>query len=206
MTGNFSGFIGIGVLAALLATLEHSVLLRLSQTDTEPAARKTAPELAGDETWLNSDGRRTLRDFRGKVVVLDFRTHEDAEGVRIHPDLRHVEDKYRTDPVAVVAVYSPAPGYEDRLDGLLAAIRRHDLSHPVLLDVRNRVRNAYGVRASATRVVIDPEGGIVGVVAGDGNQRLLDRTVARLLSEHRDRGTLVERRSTEMVCSAKTVR
>jgi hypothetical protein len=206
VTGNFAGFIGIGVLAAVLATVEHGVLLLLSRTESSASVRVTAPEFTGEGTWLHTDGPMTLRDLRGQVVVLDFRSHEDSQGIRIHPDLKHIEEKYRAEPLVIVAVYAPAGGADYFPEGVDAALQNHEVTHPVFLDAQNRVRKAYGVRAGTTRVIIDPKGGIVGVVAGEGNRLLLDRTVARLLEEHRDRGTLVERGNRELVCSATTIR
>lgn len=69
-------------------------------------------------------------------------------------------------------------------------MRRHGIAHPVVNDGDFQVWRAYGVRAWPTLVLIDPEGYVVGSVAGEGNGPVLDQAIAELVSEARAAGTL----------------
>ena len=44
-------------------------------TQRSYAGTTDAPEFPGDLEWLNSDGPITLRELRGKIVLLDFWTY-----------------------------------------------------------------------------------------------------------------------------------
>ncbi len=50
----------------------------------------------------------------------------------------------------------------------------------------------YGVRAWPTLVLIDPEGYVVGAVAGEGHGPTLEEQIGELIAEHRAAGTLRE--------------
>jgi DNA-binding beta-propeller fold protein YncE len=73
------------------------------------------------------------------------------------------------------------------------AVLRHNIEHPVAVDSDYAIWNAYGVHGWPTLVVIDPEGFVVGAVSGEGHRDGLDRVVARLLEEHKAKGTLADK-------------
>ncbi|WP_422924346.1 sigma-70 family RNA polymerase sigma factor [Singulisphaera sp. PoT] len=63
---------------------------------------EVAPEIEGEDV----EGRRmTLSEFRGKVVLLDFGSHEHCGGCRVlYPRLREIVDQYRGRPFVVLGV------------------------------------------------------------------------------------------------------
>ena len=54
-----------------------------------------APELRGATAWLNTRGPLTLRELRGKVVLLDFWTYGCINCLHLVPHLGYLERKYR---------------------------------------------------------------------------------------------------------------
>ena len=75
---------------------------------------------------------------------------------------------------------------------LRQAVRRHQITHPVVNDDEFAVWQRYGVRAWPTLVLVDPSGYVAETVAGEGNGPALDKRIGELIAEHRAAGTLSE--------------
>ncbi len=143
-----------------------------------------APEFDVSLSWLNVERPLTLMDLRGKVVILDFWTSSCINCLHIVPDLRKLERKYGQN-LAIIGVHSPKFDHEKNLEALRSSVVRYGLRHPVVSDVNFLTWKRYGVRAWPTLVVIDPEGGVVGRIAGEGHHELLDNIVGDLLKRFR---------------------
>jgi thiol-disulfide isomerase/thioredoxin len=159
-------------------------------TTLRARARVRAPELRGAGGWLNTGGRPlSLADLRGRIVLLDFWTFCCINCLHVIEELRALEERYG-DALVVVGVHSPKFPHEADHAALVAAVERYELHHPVLDDPELSMWQQYAVRAWPTLVVIDPEGYVVSVAAGEGHAAALDRLVAELVAEHEARGTL----------------
>src|ERR1700748_1074672 len=67
---------------------------------------QAAPEFPTGLDWINTGGKPvTLKDLRGKVVILDFWTYGCINCFHIIPDLKQLEAKY-PDSLAVIGVHS----------------------------------------------------------------------------------------------------
>jgi thiol-disulfide isomerase/thioredoxin len=143
-----------------------------------------APEFDASLSWLNVERSLTLTDLRGKVVILDFWTSSCINCSHIIPDLRKLERKYGQN-LAIIGVHSPKFDHEKNIEALRNSVVRYGLRHPVVSDVNFLTWKQYGVRAWPTLVVIDPEGGVVGSVVGEGHHILLDNIVGNLLKRFR---------------------
>ena len=107
--------------------------------------RVRAPELAG-RGWLNTDGPISLRDLRGRCVLLDFWTFCCINCLHVLDELRPVEEKY-ADVLVVCGVHSPKFVHEADPDALVAAVERYSVHHPVLDDPELVTWQAYTARA-----------------------------------------------------------
>ncbi len=153
--------------------------------------RVHAPELEGGVAWLNTDRPLTLAALKGKVVLLDFWTYCCINCMHIIPDLKKLEAKYPTQLV-VIGVHSAKFPNERESDNIRQAVLRYEIEHPVVNDAEFRIWRSYGVRAWPTRVLIDPEGYVVGGVSGEGQYETFDHIISELIIDHRARGTLNE--------------
>lgn len=153
--------------------------------------RVHAPELEGGVAWLNTDRPLTLAALKGKVVLLDFWTYCCINCMHIIPDLKKLEAKYPTQLV-VIGVHSAKFPNERESDNIRQAVLRYEIEHPVVNDAEFRIWRRYGVRSWPTRVLIDPEGYVVGGVSGEGQYDTFDHIISELIIGHRARGTLNE--------------
>ncbi|MHA6801669.1 NHL domain-containing thioredoxin family protein [Bounagaea algeriensis] len=159
------------------------------EQQTSRRARVRAPELRG-RRWLNTGGQQPgLADFRGKVLLLDFWTFCCVNCLHVLDELRPLEDEF-ADELVTVGVHSPKFEHERREQAVAAATERYGVHHPVLDDPNLETWQAYAVKAWPTLVVVDPEGYVVHVAAGEGHVPTLRSIIADLVAEHDAKGTL----------------
>jgi thiol-disulfide isomerase/thioredoxin len=151
--------------------------------------RVRAPELPQNYPWLNVDKPLSLKELRGRVVILDFWTYCCINCLHILPTLKYLEQKYK-DSLTLIGVHSAKFNNEKETENIRQAILRYNIEHPVLVDSGFRVWQEYAVRAWPTLMVIDPQGYVISSVSGEGNRDVLDELIQKLVSEHQDKGTI----------------
>ena len=153
------------------------------------SARVRAPELRG-QGWLNTGGRPiSLKDLRGRVLILDFWTFCCINCLHVLDELRPLEEKYG-DVRVVIGVHSPKFEHEKDPAVLAAAVERYGVSHPVLDDRDMEMWQQYAAKAWPTLCVVDPEGYVVATMAGEGHAEGLTRLIDELIATHEAKGTL----------------
>src|SRR5699024_6085178 len=102
-------------------------------TSAASTPRIRASELVG-ETWFNvGDKDLSLKELRGKIVILDFWAFCCVNCLHVLDELRPLEAKY-ADVLVTVGVHSPKFDYEAETSAVAAAIERYDIAHPVIND------------------------------------------------------------------------
>ena len=158
-------------------------------TSAPSTPRIRASELVG-ETWFNiGDQDLSLKDLRGKIVILDFWAFCCVNCLHVLDELRPLEAKY-SDVLVTVGVHSPKFDYEAETSAVAAAIERYDIAHPVLNDPELITWQAYTARAWPTLVIVDPEGYVVAHLTGEGHVSGLYSLIDQLVAEHDAKGTL----------------
>ncbi|MFN7016404.1 MAG: thioredoxin-like domain-containing protein [Fimbriimonadales bacterium] len=162
---------------------------RIPQEGSRMEGTVNAPDFPEGLQWLNTDRPLSLRELRGKVVLLDFWTYCCINCMHILPDLKKLERKY-ADALVVIGVHSAKFFTEQETENIRQAILRYDIEHPVVNDNQMLVWQQYAVRAWPTLVLIDPSGKIVGYHAGEGAYDIFDRAIAEVIRTAEAKGTL----------------
>ncbi len=147
--------------------------------------------LSGGSEWLNTSKPLTMKDLRGKVVLLDFWTYCCINCMHVLPDLKFLEEKYANELV-VIGVHSAKFDNEKDSQNIRNAILRYEIQHPVINDSEMTVWRNFGVRAWPTFALVDPQGRYIGSQGGEGHREMFDRVIGRLVEYHRANGTLNE--------------
>lgn len=118
-----------------------------SEASSETAANFTLDALNG--------GTKTLKDFRGKVVVLDFWSIGCPPCRRAVPHLVSLYEAYKGKGLVVLGI-SFDRKEKDSLQGFLS---KYNVSYPILLGTMD-VAKKYGVRSIPSLFIIDKQGHI----------------------------------------------
>jgi thiol-disulfide isomerase/thioredoxin len=156
-----------------------------------PPKLPKAPELEGGVAWLNTGKPLTLKELKGKVVLLDFWTLCCINCIHVMPDLARLEKKYANELV-VIGVHSAKFDNEKNSESIRKAILRYDLRHPVVNDADQQIWRTYGCESWPTLILIDPEGNYLGQTSGEGKYEVLDKVIGKVVDEHRKKKTLNE--------------
>lgn len=185
----------VGLFVALAST---SGVMAQDSKATEPEVienpfpkRHPSPELDGGVEWLNAAGPISVKDLRGKIVLIDFWTFCCINCMHVLPDLAYLEHKYPNELV-VIGVHSAKFDNEKETGNIRKAILRYEIEHPVVNDANMDIWRKFGVNSWPSLVVLDPEGNYCGYVSGEGNRKLLEEVINRLIAYHKAKGTLDE--------------
>jgi thiol-disulfide isomerase/thioredoxin len=149
----------------------------------------TAPEFPSGIEWLNSSGPLTLRQFRGKFVLLDFWTYCCINCLHLVPDLQKLEQKYSKELV-VIGVHSAKFENEKQSSQILEAIVRYGVHHPVANDDGLEIWRRYAIEGWPTLVLINPDGKIIGRLSDEQGYASLDPILAKAAPYFAGKGRL----------------
>jgi thiol-disulfide isomerase/thioredoxin len=176
-TASWLGWLGIAALLCLP--------LPVTASEARPASEKAAKMtdahsvITRQQGWLNTSRPLNAADLKGRIVLLDFWTYCCINCMHILPDLAFLEQKFGPD-LAVIGVHSAKFENERDLENIRQAILRYDIRHPVVNDFDFSTWNAFSVKAWPTFVLLDPNGEIDSVYAGEGHRSDLERDIIRL--------------------------
>ncbi len=135
----------------------------------KPAADWEVKDIAGKS--------HSLKDYRGKVVILDFWYRGCGWCIRAMPQVKEVADAFKSEPVAVLGMNTDAQDKDAQF-----VIDEMALNYPTLK--AKGVPEKYGVRGFPTLIIIDKEGNVADIHVGYSPHLRQDvsETIKRLLS------------------------
>lgn len=140
-----------------------------------------APDFVGIAHWLNTQPL-TIKDLRGKVVLVDFWTYSCINCVRTMPHLKEWYNAYKNDGFVIVGVHTPEFEFEKSVQNVQAAINRFGLTYPVAMDNDFKTWQNYGNRYWPAHYLIDQQGRIVHTHFGEGGYAQTENAIRSLLS------------------------
>ncbi len=159
------------------------------QDNRNQRPKMVAPDLIGGTGWLNTTRPISLKDLRGKVVLLDFWTLCCINCIHTLPDLEKLEKKWGKELV-VIGVHSPKFDNEKSTESIRKALLRYEVTHPVVNDSDRKIWESYGVESWPTLVLIDPEGNYCARGSGEGLFEAVDEAIAELVNKKKGTRTL----------------
>lgn len=91
------------------------------------------PSLQGLGPWINSQPL-SMKDLKGKVVVIDFWTYSCINCIRSIPYIRGWYERYRDDGLVVIGVHAPEFAFERNPENVVQAVQDFGIRYPVALD------------------------------------------------------------------------
>jgi thiol-disulfide isomerase/thioredoxin len=173
MPGRARGALSVLCLAWLTATAAHA-----DPTRFVPWTDGKTPALALNDV---AGSPRTLADYRGKVVIVNFWATWCEPCLAEMPSMQKLQDRF-TGRVAVVAV-----NYGESAAKVGPFLQRLGVSLTVLLDPNGETPRAWRVRLLPSSYVVAPDGQVRYRVLGeiDWNGDAAVKTTAELLGQSR---------------------
>jgi len=144
----------MGLLTCLLASTASASGTLQPFGDDSPAPDFSLPDLKGTT--------RTLADFRGKVVIVNFWASWCPPCIQEMPGLKRLQEKRADQPFVILAVNVGEKKYR-----VWKFARLIDFTLSVLLDTRSKVFEDWGASVLPTSFMLDSAGRIRYRVQGD---------------------------------------
>lgn len=146
---------------AILSPAQRSVLASLVGRPFDFSGLRQiaceAPELVGVTEWLNSEPV-TLRQLRGKVIVVHFYAFGCINCVRNLPHYNGWFDRFGRDEVAIVGIHRPETDAERDVAQVRRKIAEAGIQYPVAVDNESRNWDAWANRVWPSVYLIDRNG------------------------------------------------
>jgi len=141
-----------------------------------------APEFTGISAWINSEPL-TLKQLRGKVVLVDFWTYSCINCIRNNVYLEQWYEKYKDQGFVIVGVSAPEFSFEKVLANVKQGVKDQNLTYPVALDNDLSTWNAYRNQYWPAGYLIDANGNVRRTEFGEGEYQKSEDAIRALLKE-----------------------
>jgi thiol-disulfide isomerase/thioredoxin len=105
----------------------------------------------------------SLKDFRGRVVILDFWATWCGPCLMAMPRIQTVADRFAQQPVTFLGVNSDQ---RERRNAALQFMRQKNLTMPQVWDERNAVNATYLIQGIPSSIIIDQQGIVQAIHTG----------------------------------------
>jgi cytochrome c biogenesis protein CcdA/thiol-disulfide isomerase/thioredoxin len=139
-----------------------------------------APEFQDISAWVNSPPL-SVRQLRGKVVLVDFWTYSCINCLRTLPYLKSWYAHYNSKGLVIVGVHSPEFPFEHDLGNVRAAVKRLGIRYPVALDNHFGTWDAYRNEYWPADYLIDRQGRVRDAHFGEGAYSQTEHEIRTLL-------------------------
>lgn len=146
----------------------------------------SAPEIIPGGEWFNlpsGQNKLTLKELRGKVVLVDFWTYTCINCIRTLPYLSDWYKKYEKDGFVIIGVHTPEFEFEKDPKNLAKALSDYKITYPVVQDNNYATWNAYSNHYWPAKYLIDKNGKIRFTHFGEGQYDEFEGYIQKLLEE-----------------------
>ncbi|QQR78000.1 MAG: cytochrome c biogenesis protein DipZ [Candidatus Moraniibacteriota bacterium] len=162
-----------------------------------------APEIIPGGVWINSKPL-SLKELRGKVVLVDFWTYSCINCQRTLPYLRAWNEKYADKGLVIIGVHAPEFEFEKNADNVRKAVADFGLTYPVVQDNDFATWQAYGNHYWPAKYFIDAGGNIRYHHFGEGGYDESEHVIQELLREAGEQNVPESTDNPSYTVSAKT--
>ena len=149
-----------------------------------------APELTGLQDWINSKPL-TLKQLKGKVVLVNFWTYSCINCIREHPYIEGWYNTYKANGLVVLGIHAPEFSFEKVPANVEQATKAAGLTYPIALDNDLSTWNAFHNNYWPATYLIDKQGNVRRVRYGEGEYPQTEAAIRGLLAE--DGGTVTSK-------------
>ena len=142
-----------------------------------------APEFVGISHWLNTNHPISIKQLKGKVVLVDFWTYTCINCIRTLPHITSWYDKYHNQGFVVIGVHTPEFAFEHETANVQNAIKQYHIHYPVAQDNNYATWNNYNNQYWPAEYLIDASGTIRRIHFGEGGYTQMESAIQILLKQ-----------------------
>src|SRR3989344_3872904 len=173
----------VGAIFLVELTKNNSAGIPLETIAVDKTGLQAAPDLQGITGYINSEPGLSLKDLRGKVVLVDFWTYSCINCIRTIPYLNDWHAKYANDGLVIIGVHAPEFEFEKDHGNVRTAVEKYGIQYPVVQDNDFTTWRAYENRFWPHKFLIDSEGYIRYDHIGEGSYAETEEKIVELLKE-----------------------
>ncbi len=149
-------------------------------TEQPDSGEAVVGELAPDFTLVDimGDEQVSLSQFDGQPVMLNFWATWCPPCRKEMPLLQDAYEEHQGDGLIILTI-----AVNDKAKNVLDFSDQHDLTFPLLIDIKDQVAVQYKIMGIPTSYFINPEGVIESVQVGDLTAPALDRHLEEILED-----------------------
>ncbi len=140
-----------------------------------------APELVGLQNWINYQPL-TLKQLRGKVVLLDFWTYSCINCIRTLPYIEKWHEQYFKDGLVIIGIHDPEFQFEKKLENVKQAAMDRGLQYAIVQDNEHATWDAYNNHYWPAKYIIDQDGNLRYYHFGEGDYDATEKVIQTLLN------------------------
>ncbi|MFS8130618.1 MAG: cytochrome c biogenesis protein DipZ [Candidatus Dojkabacteria bacterium] len=139
-----------------------------------------APDFKNIENWINSQPL-SIKDLKGKVVLIDFWTYSCINCLRTLPYLKDWYTKYKDQGLVVIGVHSPEFSFEKVKENVETFVKDNQITYPVAQDNNFGTWTNYQNQYWPAEYFIDKNGNVVNTHFGEGEYDMSENVIRKLL-------------------------
>lgn len=132
--------------------------------------------------WINSHPL-SLRQLRGKVVLIDFWDYTCVNCVRTLPYVQQWWDRYKDKGLVVIGIHTPEFTFAQYESNVNRGVEEFGLTYPIVVDNDFELWKAFANRYWPTKYLIDKDGYLVYAHFGEGSYAETEEALQDLLRE-----------------------
>ena len=144
---------------------------------------KQAPGIIGIAAYINTSPEELEAEIEDKVVLYDIWTYSCINCIRTLPYITAWDDRYADQGLLIVGIHAPEFEFEKDLSNVQAAVDKHGIAYPVVLDNDMETWKAFENRYWPRKYIADHEGFIRYDHIGEGSYDETERVIQSLLAE-----------------------
>lgn len=178
--------VGLGVVSAYFGSVEQAVTPSVPAAPGEPIDKsgfRTAPDIVGIAEYINTTPEQLSEGIEGQVVLYDIWTYSCINCIRTLPFITAWDEKYSDQGLLIIGIHTPEFEFEKDPANVRAAVDRHNIQYPVVMDNEWDTWNAFENRYWPRKYIADHEGYIRYDHIGEGAYQETERVIQELLVE-----------------------
>lgn len=174
---------GVGIMSVYLGSIEQEGVPEFAASPIDKSGFRTAPEIVGIAEYLNTTPEELDAKIEDSVVLYDIWTYSCINCIRTLPFITAWDEKYAEQGLLIIGIHSPEFEFEKDPENVMAAMVKHGIEYPVVMDNDMETWKAFENRYWPRKYIADHEGYIRYDHIGEGAYQETERIIQELLAE-----------------------